>query len=163
MAGLEGTRANRFAPRDIARTQKEIETTNLVDDIRLERAGKTAVKMDEAENYPVPNRKAKGDREQVAAMPLVIESEAPDEMPAKRPQRPVSRHLGYQKIEQPAYGASRTQNYVAQKGDNITKIAKRHGVPVADVIAMNKQVQGKKWNPNKVRIGQVIALPTKEA
>lgn len=44
--------------------------------------------------------------------------------------------------------------YVVQKGDSISKIAARHGVKTADILALNNIA-----DPNKIIVGQKLLLP----
>jgi murein DD-endopeptidase MepM/ murein hydrolase activator NlpD len=45
--------------------------------------------------------------------------------------------------------------YTIKAGDNLSKIAKRNGVSLAQLLKANPQIS----NPNKIRVGQVINLP----
>jgi LysM repeat protein len=45
--------------------------------------------------------------------------------------------------------------YIVVSGDNLTHIAKEHGVPLADLIAANKQIK----NPNKIYPGDKVIIP----
>lgn len=46
-------------------------------------------------------------------------------------------------------------SYTVVGGDNLTNIAKEHGVPLADLIAANKQIK----NPNKIYPGDKVIIP----
>ena len=48
------------------------------------------------------------------------------------------------------------RKYVVQKGDTLTKIAKKFGVNYKDIAVLNKMA-----NPNKISIGQVLVIPNK--
>lgn len=45
--------------------------------------------------------------------------------------------------------------YIVVSGDNLTRIAKEHGVPLADLIAANKQIK----NPDKIYPGDKVTIP----
>ena len=45
--------------------------------------------------------------------------------------------------------------YTVKAGDNLSKVAKRNGVSLAQLLKANPQIS----NPNKIRVGQVINLP----
>ncbi|MCJ7712123.1 MAG: LysM peptidoglycan-binding domain-containing protein, partial [Chloroflexi bacterium] len=47
------------------------------------------------------------------------------------------------------------QVYLVVKGDTISKIAKKNGVTVEELLAANKQIK----NPNKIKIGDEITIP----
>jgi len=49
-----------------------------------------------------------------------------------------------------------TGDYTVVSGDNLTKIAKAHGVALADLIAANKQIK----NPDRIYPGDVISIPS---
>jgi LysM repeat protein len=51
----------------------------------------------------------------------------------------------------PSYGGT----YVVQRGDTLSKIARRSGVSVSDVLAVNPQI----YNASLIYAGQVISLP----
>jgi LysM repeat protein len=55
----------------------------------------------------------------------------------------------------PVYSPSYGGNYVVQWGDTLSKIARRSGVSVSDILAVNPQI----WNASLIYSGQVIALP----
>ena len=46
-------------------------------------------------------------------------------------------------------------SYTVVSGDNLSNIAKEHGVPLADLIAANKQIK----NPNKIYPGDKVIIP----
>jgi len=46
--------------------------------------------------------------------------------------------------------------YTVQPGDNLSKIAKLHGVTVDEILAVNPQIT----NPNLIRVGDVITIPS---
>jgi len=48
-----------------------------------------------------------------------------------------------------------TSDYTVVLGDNLSKIAKAHGVKLADLIAANKQIK----NPNRIYPGDVVTIP----
>ena len=48
-----------------------------------------------------------------------------------------------------------TTDYTVVSGDNLSKIAKNHGVKLADLIAANKQIK----NPDRIYPGDVITIP----
>lgn len=142
-------------------TAKDRETDQLVGDIRMENAGKTAAKMDATEQGAVPNRAAKGDREDRGG-PTVVESIAPDQAPERppvnQPARPVSKTPPQVQDAEagPAdYEERQSPSVIAKKGDSLSRIAKKAGVPVSEVIAANPQLR----DPDKIRIGQRIFLP----
>ena len=45
--------------------------------------------------------------------------------------------------------------YVVAKGDTMSKIAKKYGVTVDEIMAANPQIK----NPNKIQIGDEIVIP----
>ena len=45
--------------------------------------------------------------------------------------------------------------YTIKAGDNLSKIAKRNGVSLSQLLKANPKIS----NPNKIRVGQVINLP----
>ena len=45
--------------------------------------------------------------------------------------------------------------YTVKAGDNLSKVAKRNGVSLAQLLKANPQIS----NPNKIRVGQIINLP----
>ncbi len=45
--------------------------------------------------------------------------------------------------------------YIVAKGDTISKIARKNGVTVEELLAANKQIK----NPNKIKIGDAITIP----
>lgn len=47
-----------------------------------------------------------------------------------------------------------TETYTVQRGDNLTKIAKKYGITVNDIMAMNPSIT----NPNKIYVGQKIRV-----
>jgi LysM repeat protein len=51
----------------------------------------------------------------------------------------------------PSYGGT----YVVQRGDTLAKIARRSGVSLSDVLAVNPQI----YNPSLIYAGQVVSLP----
>lgn len=55
----------------------------------------------------------------------------------------------------PVYSPSYGGNYVVQRGDTLSKIARRSGVSVSDILAVNPQI----WNASLIYAGQVITLP----
>lgn len=44
--------------------------------------------------------------------------------------------------------------YTVKVGDTLTRIAHRHGVTIDDIVKVNAIK-----NPNKIKVGQVIAIP----
>ena len=57
--------------------------------------------------------------------------------------------------EPTALPAPTQQVYVVVKGDNMSKIAKKTGVSVEELLAANPQIK----NPNKIAIGDEITIP----
>ncbi len=55
----------------------------------------------------------------------------------------------------PVYSPSYGGTYVVQRGDTLSKIARRSGVSVSDVLAVNPQI----YNASLIYAGQVISLP----
>ncbi len=51
--------------------------------------------------------------------------------------------------------APTAQVYIVVKGDTMSKIAKKNGVTVEELLAANKQIK----NPNKIKIGDEITIP----
>ena len=49
----------------------------------------------------------------------------------------------------------RTRPYIVQRGDTLSVIARRFGVTVADILAVNPQIT----DPNVLRVGQRIFIP----
>ena len=49
--------------------------------------------------------------------------------------------------------------YTVVARDTLEKIARKYGVTVADILAVNPQIT----NPNKIAIGDVIVIPTARA
>jgi LysM repeat protein len=45
--------------------------------------------------------------------------------------------------------------YIVKKGDNLGKIAKKHGVTIDELLAVNPEIT----NPNEISLGQVIVIP----
>lgn len=94
--------------------------------------------------------------------PIVVESPPPPVMP------PLEQRSDPGKRSTPAFpvtGSARStgagsghlgdvQTYVVQKGDVLSRIAKRHNVTSRELIELNKLE-----NPNKIRIGQKFLLP----
>lgn len=56
---------------------------------------------------------------------------------------------------EPSYYPSYGGTYVVQRGDTLSKIARRNGVSLSDVLAVNPQI----WDPSLIYAGQVISLP----
>lgn len=48
--------------------------------------------------------------------------------------------------------------YTVKKGDTLSAIAKKYGIPLQDLIKANPQIK----NPNLIKVGQVINIPGKE-
>jgi LysM repeat protein len=48
------------------------------------------------------------------------------------------------------------QVYVVAKGDTMSKIARKYGVTIDEILAVNPQIK----NPNKIQIGDEIVIPT---
>jgi len=48
-----------------------------------------------------------------------------------------------------------TNVYIVKAGDNMTRIARSHGVTLAQLLAANTQIK----NPNVIRVGQKIKIP----
>ena len=46
-------------------------------------------------------------------------------------------------------------NYTVKAGDTLSKIAKRYGISLAQLLQANPQIK----NPDKIRIGQIVNLP----
>src|SRR5690348_13605292 len=46
-------------------------------------------------------------------------------------------------------------NYKIQPGDNLTKVAKRNGISLAQLLKANPQIT----NPDKIQVGQIVNLP----
>jgi LysM repeat protein len=57
-------------------------------------------------------------------------------------------------VTAPARPAGNGTTYVIQAGDNLSSIASRHGVTVAQVVAANQMT-----DPNRIRVGQSIVIP----
>ena len=57
----------------------------------------------------------------------------------------------------PSSSGGRT--YSVQRGDTLSKIARRFGVSYSDLLAANPQI----WDPNRIYAGQVIYLPATPA
>ena len=58
-------------------------------------------------------------------------------------------------IPEPVYYPSYGGTYVVQRGDTLSKIARRSGVSLSDVLAVNPQI----WDASLIYAGQVITLP----
>lgn len=58
--------------------------------------------------------------------------------------------------ESPSPSAATGQVYVVKKGDTLIRIAFRHGVTLAALLAANPEVT----DPTKLRIGQKLVIPT---
>ena len=57
--------------------------------------------------------------------------------------------------EPTAVPAPTQQVHIVVKGDNISRIAKKYGVTVEELMAANLQIK----NPNKIAIGDEITIP----
>ncbi|CAG0973558.1 partial Autolysin, partial [Anaerolineales bacterium] len=55
---------------------------------------------------------------------------------------------------EPSYYSS-AGTYIVQRGDTLSKIARRYGVSVSDILAVNPQI----YNASLIYSGQVISLP----
>ena len=81
--------------------------------------------------------------------PSVIEAAVPSDKPAAPEVLVATKPVK-------VWDTSETTVYTVKKGDMVSKIAKRYGVTLAEVLALNKLK-----NPNKIVVGQKILLPGK--
>ena len=75
---------------------------------------------------------------------------APDPVPVSAPIIPVSQPVPVSPVPTVSVGTT----YTVQAGDTLSKIAKRYGTTVSNIMALNPQI----LDANKISIGQVIRI-----
>jgi len=114
----------------------------------------------EASNDPLPAPALPAPVAEAPAVPVlsVDPAEAPAEAPAEEPAAPPAAPQEQPELEDAlppeAENPAEFTLYIVKRGDTLYRIARSHGLPIADLIALNGIV-----NPNVIYVGQTLRIP----
>lgn len=100
---------------------------------------------------PAPKREDEAVEVASVAPPKAAPTAPPQPEPAATPSKPAEP----ERAPEPAIAALETKTYTVRRGDNLTRIARAHGMTVAEITALNGL--GRR-NRNQLRPGQRLVL-----
>lgn len=89
------------------------------------------------------------------AYTMCVKYEIPADKHTKGKQRGTIASQLYAEFMSADTTTSNYVSYIIQKGDTLTKLASKFGVPLADILSLNPSIT----DPDKIKTGDVLALP----